>query len=282
MAEKIRIDKLFSKDKKPIDYDKKELEDILLESEIRENMTIEKEPTLLEISGKGYDNYIPIFTTGNISCIKGKAKSRKTFASTLLLSACIYKNALKNLLYSRIHGYCMLFDTEQSNYHVYKTIQRVSGIRKEQYQHDDFFAFSLRQFEPKMRIKIIEYCLYNANKKNISFVVIDGVRDLVYDINDQKEAVEIVTKLMKWSKELNCHITVILHENKADGNARGHIGSEIQNKCETVLSVSKEENYSIIKPELTRGQDFSPIRFSIIKTDKCFIPEIDLNYEETF
>lgn len=281
MAEKIKLDKLLAKNNKPINYSEKDLTELLSESEIREDIPIEKEPILLDIQTKGYDNYISIFTIGNISCIKGKAKSRKTFASTLLISACLYKNSLKNLLYSRIQGYCLLFDTEQSNFHVYKTIQRISGIRNDNFQDINFFAFSLRQYEPILRIKLIEHCLYNLNNR-ISYVVIDGIRDLVYDINDQREAIEIVTKLMKWSKELNCHITVILHENKADGNARGHIGTEIQNKCETVLSVSKDGNYSIIRSELTRGQEFEPIRFCIEKTKKCFIPVIDLNYEETF
>ncbi|MCU9931164.1 mobilization protein, partial [Escherichia coli] len=69
-------------------------------------------------------------------------------------------------------------------------------------------------------------------------------------------ATMIVSKLMKWSEEKNILIVTVLHQNKGDNNARGHIGTELNNKAETVLSVSKSsdnEMVSIVQAEMCRN-----------------------------
>lgn len=44
---------------------------------------------------------------------------------------------------------------------------------------------------------------------------------VVYDINSPSEATCIISKLMQWTDERQIHIHTILHQNKADENARG-------------------------------------------------------------
>ena len=54
--------------------------------------------------------------------------------------------------------------------------------------------------------------------------------------------------------------------NKGDKSARGHIGSEIQNKSETVISVTKDitdKTISNVKHEFARGMDFEDFSFTI-------------------
>lgn len=70
-------------------------------------------------------------------------------------------------------------------------------------------------------------------------MIIDGIRDFVYDINSPSEATKIITMLMQWTDERQIHIHAILHQNKGDENTRGHIGTELNNKAETVLLVEK-------------------------------------------
>lgn len=257
----------------------KNVRDKLISSEIELSKKIQKAEVCMEIVER--QNYIPVFTLGNISVIKGKAKTRKTFAITMLLSAMAYKEILYNKFCNRIiDSVVLLFDTEQSEYYVYKEVERVSLIRNEYKQSSNFYAFCLRQYDPRERLEIIEYCLYNLSQKyKLGFVVIDGIRDLLYDINSQEEATKIVSKLLKWTKELNIHICNIIHENKADSNARGHIGTEITNKCESVLLVEKSKqnkDYSIIKSDLMRGLDFDDIAFTIkVKDNDKYIPIIE-------
>ncbi len=75
----------------------------------------------------------------------------------------------------------------------------------------------------------------------IGLVIIDGIRDMVYDINSPSESTRIISKLMQWTDDRQIHIHTILHQNKGDENARGHIGTELNNKAETVLLVEKDK-----------------------------------------
>lgn len=60
------------------------------------------------------------------------------------------------------------------------------------------------------------------------FVVIDGIRDLMYDINNPSESVELINDLMRWSSMHDLHIHTVLHLNKGDDNTRGHIGTRAE------------------------------------------------------
>ena len=87
--------------------------------------------------------------------------------------------------------------------------------------------------------------------ENVGLVVIDGIRDMVYDINSSSESTKVISLLMTWTGERNIHIHTILHQNKGDEHARGHIGTELSNKAETVLQVEKDsknpETYGVGK-----------------------------------
>ena len=66
-------------------------------------------------------------------------------------------------------------------------------------------------------------------------VIVDGIRDLVNDINDGVLAQEVMEELMHLADEQNCCIVCILHQNKGseDHNLRGWIGTELMNQTLT-------------------------------------------------
>jgi len=67
---------------------------------------------------------------------------------------------------------------------------------------------------------------------------------------------------MRWADVYDCHILNIIHENKGNSNARGHLGTELINKSETVLKVTKtEDKLTYCEPEFTRGMPFEPFAF---------------------
>lgn len=187
-----------------------------------------KPPFLMKIGGAG------LFSRGDFSTIKGKQKSRKSFAATLFCGA-ILRGSLYHMIRESEQCKVAYIDTEQSDYYVWMISNR---LLKYMGYNDNFNVFALRKYSPHERILFIEKILY---KYKPDFVVIDGIRDLVTDINNQDQATETVTKIMKWTQELNMHILNIIHENKGDKNSRGHLGTEVQNKCETVISVTEDE-----------------------------------------
>lgn len=88
----------------------------------------------------------------------------------------------------------------------------------------------------------------------------------MYDINNAKEATDVMTMLMAWTSKHNLHIHCVLHLNKNDNNTRGHIGTELENKAETVLVISKDKqntNISEVRPMHMRDREFSSFAFSI-------------------
>jgi len=219
-------------------------------------------PEILRVHGSA------IGTLGNFSASIGKAKSKKTFNVSAIVAA-----ALKNgvvLQYAaelpENKQKILYVDTEQSPYHcqkVMKRIVRMAGLPlNEEPKNLEFLT--LRRHTPEIRIAIVEEAIYHT--ENLGLVIIDGIRDMVYDINSPSESTKIISKLMQWTDERQIHIHTILHQNKADENARGHIGTELNNKAETVLEVAKDKfdnNISTVQAIHIRAMDFQPFAFRI-------------------
>ena len=95
--------------------------------------------------------------------------------------------------------------------------------------------------------------------------VIDGIADLALAINDELEATRISSMLLKITKEYNMHCTIVIHQNKNDNFATGHLGSAVIKKSETVISVNKKMGTTDteVKCEGSRGEGFEPFSFNI-------------------
>ena len=117
------------------------------------------------------------------------------------------------------------------------------------------------------------------NSKCMGLVITDGIHDLILDINSPREATQIVNYLIKWTEEYNLHIHTIIHQNKGDENARGHIGTEINNKSETVLKADKgKHNESVSTVEAVYIRDITLPSFAY-QINSLALPELLLNYE---
>ena len=150
-------------------------------------------------------------------------------------------------------------------------ILRLAGLPTDQ-DRDDFVFIVLREQTPDMRKRIIEYML--ENMPEVGLLIIDGIRDLMYDINSPSESTDLINLLMRWSSGYNLHIHTVLHLNKGDDNTRGHIGTELNNKAETVLQITKstqDGNISEVKAMHIRDRDFEPFAFRI---NDSALPEV--------
>lgn len=207
-----------------------------------------------------------LFTLSNFSCLTGKAKSKKTFFVILLLAAAIRKELYDKLKCGLPEGkrLVIFFDTEQSRHKVQQVGLRICHTA-EVVNPDNLQIYSLRAYAPNERMQIIEEVLYQ-NRDRLGLAVIDGIRDIIFDINNPEQAVTATSKLLRWTEEFNIHIVTVLHQNKGDNNARGHLGTEIINKAETVLSISKSTDnpdISIVEPEYCREIEFTRFAFTV-------------------
>lgn len=205
-------------------------------------------------------------TLGNFSLIIGKAKSRKSFFVNIAVSSALGKDLILKRFKSdlpRDKNEVVYFDTEQGKYHVQKAVKRICAQINVS-EPSNLHSYYLRSLTPIERLTFIENEIYSNDK--IGFVVIDGIKDLVTSINDEEQATMVVCKLLKWTEERNIHIVTVLHQNKSDTNARGHIGTECINKAETVLSVTKAEtnnDISIVEPQQCRDIEPEVFAFEI-------------------
>lgn len=238
---------------------------MLRDSIVSVHDVIEKPSVCLEICRNGINSIIG--TLGNISLLIGKAKQGKTFAVSMALAAAINQSGIfQDTLRASLPAdqkQVLFFDTEQGQYHVHRVIKRICTLLNIP-EPTNLTVYALRKYPPAKRLSMIEYAIYNTN--NVGLVIIDGIRDLVSSINDEEQATSIASDLLRWTAEKNIHVQTVLHMNKGDQNARGHIGTELQNKAETVISIGKDSSDKeiiIIQPEFTRDKDFDPIAFKI-------------------
>lgn len=227
-----------------------------------------------------YANGSVIGTLGNFSASTGKAKSKKTFNVAAIVGA--------SLVNGKVLGYTaefpddkhtiLYFDTEQSPYHCQKVMERALRLAKLPTDtHPEHLKFAaLRQLTPALRLEVIEQAIINT--PGVGLVIIDGVRDLMYDINCAKESTDLIGKLMEWTDKFQIHIHTVLHLNKSDDNARGHVGTELNNKAETVLQVSRsktDDTVSEVCAAMIRAAEFDPFAFRV---NDYGLPEIASGY----
>lgn len=209
-----------------------------------------------------------ISTLGNFSASTGKGKSKKTFNVCAIVAAALTGRKILNYEanFPDNKNKVLYFDTEQSSFHCHKVLERINKLAGFPSDQDcELIEFvMLREYSPLDRRQIIEFAL--AERSDVGLVVIDGLRDLLFDINNSTEAAEVIGLLMRWTSEYNLHIHTVLHLNKADDNVRGHIGTELNHKAETILQVTKNEhdgNISEVQATLIRDKDFIPFAFRI-------------------
>ena len=170
----------------------------------------------------------------------------------------------------------LYFDTEQSKYHVQMAVKRICRQIDVDIPNN-LSTYGLRKSSPYERLKLVEHAIENTPK--LGFVVIDGIRDLITSINDEAESTNMASKLLEWTERYNIHIVVILHENPGSDKARGHIGTELTNKAETVITVQidkYDDDVSIVSAGFCRNKSFKPFAFKI--TDDG-LPKIIEDYD---
>ena len=257
-------------------FSDEELESYLSKGAIKASEEITVPPKILFVGDC-------IATFGNFSASTGKAKSKKTFNVSAMVAAAVTNTTVLNYRACLPEGKrnILYFDTEQSKYHCHTVLERIYKLSGLSLKQDDprLMFWGLREYTPKLRIAVIDYAL--RKYEGVGLVIIDGLRDLMYDINNGKEATDVMTVLMAWTSVYDLHIHTVLHLNKNDNNPRGHIGTELENKAETVLIISKNnQNNSVseVRPMHMRDKEFTTFAFHI---DDNRLPVLDSSMSVT-
>ena len=218
---------------------------------------------LFELYGK------PCFPRGELVAITGKAKSGKTFVTSMLMACCITQKVLAFKRRTDKDGHTestestemkplrvLWYDTEQSDESTQDILRNriMKMIESEVFPLYDIF--NVRSVGWKERRSLL---MEAVERYDPDLVIVDGIRDLVNDINDGVLAQEVMEELMHMAAAKKCCIVCVLHQNKGseDHNLRGWIGTELMNKAFEVYSCEKLLPQRIFKLEqtLTRKYD---------------------------
>ena len=140
----------------------------------------------------------------------------------------------------RLH--VLWYDTEQSEESTQDILRSriipMTGISEDQFPTDLFDVFNVRPEGYANRLPMLEAAVSHYHP---DLVILDGIRDLVADINDGVVAQDCIERLMHLASDNRCCIVCILHQNKSvdDRNLRGWIGTELKNKAFEVYESSK-------------------------------------------
>jgi len=227
-------------------------------------------------------------TFGNISMIKGEEKSRKTWLKSLIL-ACIqdgssYRYSANIKGHDLKDKYIIDLDSEQDDYDAWMVANRVpkmvGSIEVPTYS-DNFLTVKLREYNANERKGYLDWLFMESEFRNkLGVVSIDGFVDFVNDFNSLTESIEFTQSLMKYSSLTKSHIMGILHLNPGTEKARGHLGTILQQKCETVTTIKDEGSYSLVHCQRGRGIKYEDFGITV---DENWLPcEINKDLPENW
>lgn len=247
----------FAKKNKPTKEEQNRLDELL--NGLRVKASEYEFPPVSVITFKGQN----IGSQGDVTTVTGQAKSKKTY----LLSAILIES-LKPFTYPGVIQVTMpkdkqkilWIDTEQSRYWGRKILERAEsfGVSAEDID-SKVTLLTCRTLSASDIMELVE--LYLKKHSDIGLLVLDGVREIVNSINDDKEATSAVKWMMRMATDHNLHLITVLHLNpQKDENSyakvRGHIGTELTNKSEFVIKVTPEKEskaHSTVEAMFSRG-----------------------------
>ena len=235
----------------------------------------------------------PCFPRRELVAITGKAKSGKTFVTSMLMACCQSRDVLAFQRIVEEPLRVLWYDTEQSDESTQDILrnrvmklaadkhglaQTSEEVRESPCQSDAIFdVFNVRGVAWKERRDLLREAVTRCMP---DLVIVDGIRDLVNDINDGVLAQEVMEELMHLATQHDCCIVCVLHQNKSgeDHNLRGWIGTELMNKAFEVYSCEKllPQRIFSLEQTLTRKYDIERTMYFEVGDDglpvSCGVP----------
>ena len=127
----------------------------------------------------------PCFARGELTGLSGKAKSGKTFVSSILMALCFRSQVLSVERIEQKPLHVLWYDTEQSEESTQDILRNriipLTEIPEDQFPMDMLDVFNVRGELYSTRLALLELAV---ERYHPDLVILDGIRDLVADIND--------------------------------------------------------------------------------------------------
>ena len=275
----------------------------------KDRITADKELPPMEFLLKLFD--VPCCPRGELVAFTGKAKSGKTFVMTMMMAAASAAEALAFRRTTFEPLQVLWMDTEQSDQSTQDILRNRlipmvissppesggarGGLNRGNCTHVqttppagtppnsggenittfpeglyDIFNVRTESWQERMPLLLAAIDLCRPD-----LVILDGVRDLVDDINNGQLAHDVTERLMRVAQQARCCIVCVIHQNKAaeDRTLRGSIGTELTNKAFEVYECEKmmPSRTFVLTQKLTRKYDITDSLYFTV--DDCGLPQ---------
>ena len=257
----------------------------------KDRITADKELPPMEFLLKLFD--VPCCPRGELVAFTGKAKSGKTFVMSMMMAAASAAEALAFRRTTFEPLQVLWIDTEQSDQSTQDILRnrlipmvissppKLGGVRGglnertdslvqttppagtppdsggESFPEGLYDIFNVRTESWQERMPLLMAAIDLCRP---DLVILDGVRDLVDDINNGQLAHDVTERLMRVAQQACCCIVCVIHQNKAaeDRTLRGSIGTELTNKAFEVYECEKlPDRTFVLTQKLTRKYDIT-------------------------
>ena len=258
----------------------------------KDRITADKELPPMEFLLKLFD--VPCCPRGELVAFTGKAKSGKTFVMSMMMAAASAAEALAFHRMTFEPLQVLWIDTEQSDQSTQDILRnrlipmvissppKLGGARGGLKERTDslvqttppvgtppnlggetfpeylYDIFNVRTESWQERLPLLMAAIDMCRP---DLVILDGVRDLVDDINNGQLAHDVTERLMRVAQQARCCIVCVIHQNKAaeDRTLRGSIGTELTNKAFEVYECEKmmPSRTFVLTQKLTRKYDIT-------------------------
>jgi energy-coupling factor transporter ATP-binding protein EcfA2 len=225
-------------------------------------------------------NNEPVLTNGNIMLLVSHAGSGKSNICEAILAGALNEYADSFGFEVNIgDGRCLFIDTERTQNDINRGYKRIIN-RAKGYENLDFFEgdkmkrCTVRSY--KLLDNVDEYLkhLWSHAKEGYNLIIVDVVTDFLDNINSLEESKKFVKQLEKILAIYDCAFLLTIHPNPKDSElkARGHIGTILQQKAESVFACIKADNNTrVLTTDFSQGK----VRNAYDKVETAFMWDDD-------
>lgn len=232
---------------------------------------VEAEDTPLLVVREG-NEVVPFISKGGLTVLSGAAKNGKSTALTLLMAAMLKEDGKIGCLERANSCKIGYIDTEQrksDTIRIYKRILQLAGLPEED-DYSKLVVYNQRAFFKNEKVDALkEICEENRG----GLVVLDNVTDYGNNINDSEQAQKVVEMLLSYSAQYDVALVAVIHTNKGDKNLRGHIGTFMIQKADTVVLVEKKRSCFVVSNKASRRQEIPDFRFWYNENNQLCVDE---------
>lgn len=222
-----------------------------------------KLPCTMESYNLIYFNGAPVINRQEFCLVCGPRKAFKTHFVWKIVGACLGAPQERSLGFSVEHALkVIVLDTEQNQFDIHAV---ATGALADSGHETDIECSMLRVYQLNgdviMKNKILDEAIRTIAP---DVVIIDGLADLIPDINDSNMGMCTPRHLKELAMTSNCAIIGTIHANYGTDKERGHLGSNAGNMASSGFLLRKDGGtVTISSGDYNRHEPIEPfaIRF---------------------